>query len=118
MGKKGSTRWNDYEKAPLVEETVCIDLVALRKIGILNPGAPKWVSWTRPSSETPVAEGFVYLEIERSGTRWLVAMIALFGKPKRSHELSFHRPRVRSRSIAELWPQRLSRSSMRTQPTP
>jgi hypothetical protein len=82
MGKKGSTRWNDYEKAPLVEEAISIDLVALRRIGILNPRTAKWVSWTRPSSETPVAEGFAYLEIEPSGTRWLMAMIALFGKPK------------------------------------
>jgi len=39
MGGAGSNRWKGHEKAALVEETVCIDLVALRRAGLFDrPG--------------------------------------------------------------------------------
>ncbi len=64
MGGKGSTRWKGYEKAPLVEEAICIDLVALRRAGLFDhPGIPYSLTWTRGNSDTPVAEGSMSLEI-------------------------------------------------------
>ena len=83
MGGKGSSRWRGHEKAPLVEAAICIDLVALRRTGLLDrPGLPYSITWTRDSSDTPTAEGLMSLETGPNGTRWLVAVIALFGKPK------------------------------------
>ena len=35
MGGRGSTRWNDHQKAVLVEDSLAIDAVALRRSGAL-----------------------------------------------------------------------------------
>jgi hypothetical protein len=34
MGGRGSTRWGGHTKRPLVEEAICVDLVALRRSGL------------------------------------------------------------------------------------
>jgi hypothetical protein len=82
MGGKGSSRWRDHEKAPLIEEAICIDLITLRRAGLLDhPGIPHSITWTPGSSDTPAAEGWMSLEIGPGGARWLVAVIVLFGNP-------------------------------------
>jgi hypothetical protein len=83
MGGIGSSRWHGYEKAPLIEEAICVDLVTLRRAGFFDgPGLPYSITWNRGSSNSPAAEGLMSLEIGQGGTRWLVAVIALFGKRK------------------------------------
>lgn len=76
MGRTGSSRWRDHEKAPLVEQAICLDLVALRRGGLLDrPGTGYSLSWTRGSSDTPAADGLLSLEIDPSGARRLNVVI-------------------------------------------
>ena len=60
MGGRGSTRWNDYQKAPLVEDTPAIDLVALRRSGALaEPEATFKMTWTVGGEVVGVAQAHV-----------------------------------------------------------
>ncbi len=76
MGGTGPSRWRDHEKAPLVEAAICLDLVALRRGGLFDrPGIPYSLTWTRGSSDTPVAEGLMSLEIGPGDARRLDVVI-------------------------------------------
>jgi len=79
MGGSGSTRWRDHQKAPLVEQAICIDLAAMLRAGILDePDTPHPILWTRGSSQTPVAVGLASVEPDRGGARRLDVAIEKF----------------------------------------
>ena len=78
MGGKGSGRWREHDRAPLVEEAPCIDLAALRRGGVLDaPGKPVPLNWS--DSRNVVAAGTVEFRIADNGSRGLLIRIALRG---------------------------------------
>jgi hypothetical protein len=78
MGGRGSTRWNDHDRAPLVEETPSIDVVALRQAGILaQPEATFDVVWSVAGRAVGVAQA--RLGREDGGRRNLLLNTAFDG---------------------------------------
>ena len=74
MGGRGSGRWREHRKASLVENA--IDISTLRRAGLLEgPSKRATTSWTH--GESPVATGWIELEISEGGTKHLNVSISL-----------------------------------------
>lgn len=85
MGGPGSTRWRDRRKAPLVEETLALDLPALRRAGLFEqpPETAFHLNWTRDSGNV-VGVGTAELQRDSAGRERLELDLrtATSGRPK------------------------------------
>ena len=72
MGGLGSTRWNGFTKRALVEDCLQLDLVALRREGLLDePRALRRVEWRNPRTDEVLASAALMIETLADGTRVL-----------------------------------------------